>query len=96
MDVKIVHEEKYQQFTVTLEGDEEAELAYAKPSEKEIDFTHTYVPESARGKGIAQQLIEEGLCFARDNGLLVIASCPVVAKYISKNEQHKDLLKKQL
>ena len=93
MDVKIVHEKKYQQFTVTLDGDEEAELAYARPSEKEIDFTHTYVPESARGKGIAQQLIEEGLCFARENGYLVIATCPVVAKYIEKNKQHKDLLK---
>ncbi|MBC5772559.1 N-acetyltransferase [Pontibacter sp. KCTC 32443] len=93
MDVKIVHEEKYQQFTVTLEDDEEAELAYAKPSEKEIDFTHTYVPESARGKGIAQQLIEEGLCFARDNGFTVIATCPVVAKYIARNKQHQDLLK---
>ncbi|NDK55264.1 GNAT family N-acetyltransferase [Pontibacter fetidus] len=93
MDVKIVHEEKYQQFTVTLTNDEEAELAYARPAEKEIDFTHTFVPESARGKGIAQQLIEEGLCFARDNGYLVIATCPVVAKYIQKNPQHKDLLK---
>jgi uncharacterized protein len=93
MDVKIIHEEKYQQFTVALDGDEEAELAYARPSEKEIDFTHTFVPESARGKDIAQQLIEEGLCFARDNGYLVIATCPVVAKYISKNKQHKDLLK---
>ncbi|MBB6612425.1 N-acetyltransferase [Pontibacter sp. Tf4] len=93
MDVKIVHEAKYQQFTAPLEGDEEAELAYACPSEKEIDFTHTFVPESARGKGIAQQLIEHGLCFARDNGLLVIATCPVVAKYIAKNEQHQDLLK---
>ena len=93
MDVKIVHEEKYQQFTVTLGDEEEAELAYARPYDKEIDFTHTFVPESARGKGIAQQMIEEGLCFARDNGFLVIATCPVVAKYIQKNPKHKDLLK---
>ena len=93
MDVKVVHEEQYQQFTVTLANDEEAELAYSRPSEKEIDFTHTFVPESARGKGIAQQMIEEGLCFARDNGYLVIATCPVVKKYIQKNPEHENLLK---
>ena len=93
MEVKIVHEEKYQQFTVPLGDEEEAELAYAKPSDKEIDFTHTFVPESARGKGIAQKLIEEGLCFARDNGYQVIATCPVVAKYIQNNPHHHDLLK---
>lgn len=94
MEVQVTHEEKYQQFTVVLDGDEEAELAYARPSEKEIDFTHTFVPESARGKGIAQQMIEHGLCFARDNDLVVIATCPAVARYIAQNEQHQDLLKK--
>ena len=93
MDVNVVHEEKYQQFTVPLDGDEEAELAYARPSDKEIDFTHTFVPESARGQGIAQKMIEEGRCFARDNGYLVIATCPVVARYIARNKQHQDLLK---
>lgn len=93
MDLKVQHEEKYQQFTIVLEGDEEAELAYARPAETEIDFTHTYVPESARGKGIAQHLIETGLRFARDKGFTVTASCPAVAKYIQNNPQHQDLLK---
>ncbi len=95
MDIEIIHEEKYQQFTITLQDDEEAELAYARPSEEEIDFTHTFVPESARGQGLAQKLIEEGLCFARDNNFMVIASCPAVAKYIKNNPQHQDLLKKE-
>ncbi|NEM97124.1 GNAT family N-acetyltransferase [Pontibacter burrus] len=93
MEIQVKHEEKYQQFTVVLGADEEAELAYSRPTEQEIDFTHTFVPESARGKGIAQKLIEHGLCFARDNGYLVIASCPAVAKYIKNNPQHQDLLK---
>ena len=94
MDITVKHEKKYQQFTVELADEEEAELAYALPSEGTIDFTHTYVPESARGKGVAQKLIEEGLCFARDNGYLVIATCPAVKKYIRSNPEHHDLLKK--
>ncbi|HEY4652275.1 MAG TPA: GNAT family N-acetyltransferase [Pontibacter sp.] len=93
MEIQVIHEEKYQQFTVMLDDEEEAELAYARPSEREIDFTHTFVPESARGKGIAQQLIEEGLRFARENGYRVIATCPAVAKYIEANPQHRELLR---
>lgn len=92
MDISIKHDIKYQQFTANL-GEEEAELAYATPSEEVMDFTHTYVPESARGKGVANKLIEEGLCFAEENGKKVIASCPVVKKYIHKNPDYHKLLK---
>ena len=92
MEVKIIHDEEYQQFTVEM-GEEDAELAYARPAPDTLDFTHTYVPESARGKGIANKLIEAGLCYAEENGLLVIATCPVVEKFISKNPDYQKLLK---
>ncbi|MDX5481402.1 MAG: N-acetyltransferase [Hymenobacteraceae bacterium] len=94
MEIRIVHEQEDQQFTVKLEK-EDAELAYATPSEKVMNFTHTYVPVHARGKGVAYKLIEEGLCYARENGFSVIASCPVVAKHISRNPHHQDLLKQK-
>lgn len=81
MEINIIHEKKYQQFTVVL-GEEEAELAYALPAADVLDFTHTYVPESARGKGIAHKLIEEGLRYARQNRYKVKASCPAVQKYL--------------
>jgi uncharacterized protein len=93
MDLTVKHEKEYQQFTVKLEDEKEAELAYAMPEQDTIDFTHTYVPKTARGQGIAQQMIEEGLCFARDNGYLVIATCPAVKKYIHSNPEHQHLLK---
>jgi len=86
MEISIIHEKKYQQFTVML-GEEEAELAYALPAANVINFTHTYVPESARGKGIAQKLIEEGLRYARQNGYKVQASCPVVKKYLQAHPE---------
>jgi predicted GNAT family acetyltransferase len=91
MDITVAHEEEYQQFTVVLE-EEEAELAYALPESGLINFTHTYVPESARGRGIANRLIEVGLRYAEENNLKVIASCPVVAKFIKRNEEYRKLL----
>lgn len=92
MDLNIKHDKKYQQFTASL-GEEEAELAYATPSEEVMDFTHTFVPESARGKGVANKLIKEGLCYAEENGKKVVATCPVVKKYIHKNPDYQRLLK---
>lgn len=92
MEVNITHDKEYQQFTAKL-GEEEAELAYATPSDEVLDFTHTYVPESARGKGVANKLIEEGLCYAEENGKKVIATCPVVKKFIRRNPDYHKLLK---
>ncbi|MBF9252729.1 N-acetyltransferase [Pontibacter sp. 172403-2] len=88
METEIIHEKKYQQFTAVL-GDEEAELAYALPAAGVLDFTHTYVPESARGKGIATKLIEAGLHYARQNGYKVQASCPVVKKYLQAHPEQQ-------
>ncbi len=86
MELHIIHEEKYQQFTAKI-GDDEAELAYALPEEGVIDFTHTYVPENARGKGIVTQLIEAGLAYAQQQHLKVKASCPAVTKYLKSHPQ---------
>ena len=87
----IRHEEKYQQFTLAL-GEDEADLAYATPEPGVLDFTHTYVPENARGRGIANQLIKEGLCYAEAHGFKVTASCPVVAKFLKQHPEYQQLL----
>ena len=88
----IRHEEKYQQFTFAL-GDDEAELAYATPEAGVLDFTHTHVPENARGRGIANELIEEGLRYAEERGYKVTASCPVVAKFLKQHTEYHRLLR---
>lgn len=87
----IEHDTKYQQFTLTI-GEEEAELAYATPLDKVLDFTHTYVPEQARGKGISSLLITEGLKFADKNGYRIIATCPAVDTFIKHNSTYQHLL----
>ncbi|MHA6248769.1 GNAT family N-acetyltransferase [Pontibacter sp. CAU 1760] len=90
MEVK--HEEKFQQFTIETGGGEEAELAYARPEDKVIDFTHTFVPPDERGQGLANKLVKTGLEYAEANSLKVVATCPMVAKYIQKNEAYQKLL----
>lgn len=93
MNQKIEHDKKYQQFTLVL-GEEEAELAYSTPTDNVLDFTHTYVPDQARGKGISSLLIEEALQFADKNSYKVIASCPAVTTFIERNPEYQRLLYK--
>ncbi|GAB3830336.1 GNAT family N-acetyltransferase [Pontibacter rugosus] len=92
MDYTIIHEEKYQQFTAKLDNEEEAELAYATPEKGVLNFTHTFVPESYRGKGLAQQLIKHGLDYVREKEFKVIASCTAVQKYLKQHSEYEDLL----
>jgi uncharacterized protein len=91
MEKNIKHEKKFQQFTLEL-GEEACELAYARPEEDVIDFTHTFVPKSERGKGFAEELITTGLDYARKNNLKVKTTCPAVAKFIKTHPEYKDLL----
>ncbi|WP_439881867.1 GNAT family N-acetyltransferase [Pontibacter sp. MBLB2868] len=91
MATTINHEKKYQQFTADLDGDE-AELAYAHPSDSVIDFTHTFVPKSERNNGVAEELMQTGLDYAREQQLKVRATCPAVSKYINTHPEYQDLL----
>jgi uncharacterized protein len=93
MEKTITHDERYQQFSITL-GNDEAELAYATPMDKVIDFTHTYVPEAYRDQGFAAKLITFGLNYAETNELKVIATCGVVKDFILQNPKYKFLLLK--
>ena len=91
MDIEIKHDQKGQEFVVTLQNDT-AELSYSRPREDVIDFQHTFVPESFQGKGIGSKLIKHGLGYARSNNLKVVATCDAVQSYLDKNPSEKDLL----
>jgi uncharacterized protein len=57
-----------------------------------IDFVHTFVPESARGKGVAGKLIKGALASARERKLGVEAGCSSFAAYIKGHPETHDLL----
>ena len=92
MEIKVDHDLEGQEFNVVL-GQDQAELTYAKPEEKVIDFQHTFVPEQYRNNGVGDQLIEAGLQYAQEQQFRVIASCPFVAAYIRRHPEFESLLK---
>ena len=61
------------------------ELAYVRPAEGVIDFTHTYVDEALRGQGVADELARAGLAFAREQRLRVKTSCSFMAGFAQRH-----------
>ena len=84
----IIHKPERQAFIVALALDEdkaevkEALLEYTLKDNDVIDFRRTYVPFALRGKGLAEELVQEGLAWARDQGFSITASCSYVQKFL--------------
>lgn len=57
-----------------------------------ITFTHTRVPESLRGRGIANELAKAALAAARERGLQVVPKCIYFAAYMKRHPESQDLL----
>ena len=82
----VQHDAANQEFITTRNG-HAGELAYARPSEGVIDFTHTFVDEALRGQGVADELARTALAFARKEHLKVKISCTFMAGFV---ERHHD------
>ena len=88
----IQHHESNQEFTLTRDG-HAGELAYARPSEQVIDFTHTFVDEALRGQGVADELARAALAYAREQHLKVKTTCTFMAGFVQKNHaEYADML----
>lgn len=84
----ITHKPERQAFIVSLPPDQdkaevaEALLEYTLLDNDVIDFRRTYVPFALRGKGLAEELVQEGLAWAREQGYSITASCSYVQKFL--------------
>jgi predicted GNAT family acetyltransferase len=88
----IQHDTKNQEFTISQDG-HDGELAYARPAEGVIDFTHTFVDEALRGQGLADELARTALAFAREQKLKVKTSCKFMAGFVQKHHaEYADIL----
>ena len=93
MAANVQHSAEDQEFTIEQDY-YSAELAYSKPQTGVIDFTHTYVDEALRGKGLAEELGRAGLEYARAEKLKVRTSCEFMQGFVQRNAQYQELLEK--
>jgi uncharacterized protein len=88
--VDVQHNQEQHRFEIDL-GGSTAVAVYNRLSHA-IMFTHTEVPPEHEGKGIGTMLIKAGLAFAREQGLMVIPTCPFFAAYMQRHPETHDLL----
>lgn len=74
---EVRHEAARRRFVLTVE-EQEAYVAY-KQDGSTLDFNHTFVPPSLRGRGLAERVVRAGFEYAKQHGLTVRPSCPYVS-----------------
>lgn len=91
---EVRHDEAGHRFTADVDG-QHAVLDYTVIGEQ-MTITHTGVPPSIGGRGIAGDLMRAALGFAHSHGWTVIPACSYAARYLQKqgdrDKAHQDAL----
>ena len=70
-----------------------ATLRYSMPSLRTMDIESTFVPSTARGRGVGAALVECALEHARNEGYEVIPSCWYVKRWVERHPDYAGLLR---
>jgi uncharacterized protein len=89
--MSVSHDREAHRFTAKVSTGT-AVLAYTPVGPDILELYNTYVPAADRGRGIAGQLVEAAVRYARSEGLRIIPSCWYVARWIDQHPEHADLL----
>jgi predicted GNAT family acetyltransferase len=93
VQLEITNNTKRSRFEAEVNG-EYAFVEYQFYKE-DIALMHTYVPEAARGRGIASLLAKFALDSVKKQGLKLMVFCPTIAKYIRMHPEYEVLLDQQ-
>lgn len=66
-------------------------IKYQQISDHVIDVTTTYVDDHYRGQGIAGQLFEQLVLFARENHYQIVPSCSYIRKKLESSTDYRDI-----
>ncbi|MFV0348480.1 MAG: GNAT family N-acetyltransferase [Halodesulfovibrio sp.] len=83
MEYNITHNKDQKRFELEIDG----MLCHIDYELKDTDilFTHTYVPVSLEGKGIASALTRHALDFAHHHRFTVVPLCSFVKAYMKRH-----------
>ena len=77
-------------YTIAVDGKTVGLAAVADRGEQRV-FYHTEVDEKFGGRGLATILIDQALQATRADGKRVVATCPMVAAFIKKHPEFRDI-----
>lgn len=59
-----------------------------------MDIQSTYVPSSARGRGVGAALVKQALGYAREKGYTVRPTCWYVETWVGEHPEYAELLER--
>ncbi len=90
-EIEIVHSSQESRFELVEDGALIGQARYREADGRRV-FTHTEVSPDHQGQGLATRLIVAALSATRDDGLRIVARCPMVAAYVTKHHDYDDVL----
>lgn len=92
MDIKI---KKYEnKFYIGDDiNDPLAEITFFFSDDKTITIDHTYVSDALKGKGIASQLLDKVVEYARNETYKIVPLCSFAVKKLKESDKYRDVLK---
>ena len=79
-------------FALGTDGELLAEVTFPTGPDGIADINHTFVDESLRGQGVANQLLQAAAQELRAQGRKTKTSCWYAAQWYAKHPQEQDLL----
>ena len=86
-DERFEHDAAAHRFTLSS-GTAVAVLDYREHDARTLEYYHTFVPTSLRGRGVASRLVAHALRYAIEQHLSVIPTCPFVAAFIRRHPEY--------
>ena len=86
------HGQKGEFFAVNASGQRIAEISYVWSGEHKIIANHTWVDDSLRGQGVARQLLDVLVAFAREKNLKIVGTCSYVDVMFRRDKSLADVV----
>ncbi|OTG62661.1 GNAT family N-acetyltransferase [Acinetobacter silvestris] len=78
-------------FLDDAQGQRIAEISYVWRADDQIIADHTWVDDSLRGQGVARQLLDVLVVFAREHNLKIIPTCSYVDVMFKRDQSLADV-----
>ena len=91
--IDIAHSEAHGRgaFTVTRDGARLAAMEYVRDAPDHVTVVHTEVDDALRGQGIASQLLDATVAWARTTGTRLGATCSYAAAQLAEDPSFRDV-----
>lgn len=85
---EVHHDREAHRFYVEIEG-KTSYLDYTQKDPSTVDYRSTFTPPELRGRGLAGQVVQHALDWARHHEIRVIPSCPFVRDFVDQHPEYE-------